>query len=64
VGAHYVAVEKNPESGGIIVYDYVDSTGKRNTEPQPYDSVHDYIAEQNNGMLIAAYGLSKKEEEE
>lgn len=64
LGAHYVAVEKDPESGKIWVYDYVDDTGKRNTEPQSYNSVHDYIAKKNGGMLVAAYGLSKKEGKE
>ena len=62
--AHYVAVEKDPESGGIVVYDYVDGEGKRNTEPQYYDSVHDYIASKRGGLLFSAYGLSKKEREE
>ena len=64
VGAHYVAVEKDPESGGIVVYDYVGGEGKRNTEPQYYDSVHDYIASKRGGLLFSAYGLSKKEREE
>lgn len=63
LGAHYVAVEKDPERGGIVIYDYVDSTGKRNTEPQYYDSVHDYM-QKRGGFLFSAYGLSKKEREE
>ena len=58
-----MAVEKDPESGGIVVYDYVDSKGKRNTEPQPYSSVHAYM-QKRGGFLFSAYGLSKKEREE
>ena len=62
IGAHYVAVKKDPETGMIQVYDYVDDKGNRTTEPQLYENIHEFIVERgmNKGdaMLISAWGLS------
>ena len=57
IGAHYVAVESNPDHT-IGVYDYDPNTGTAG--PKPYKNVHDYIRRQKNGVLLSAWGLSPK----
>ncbi|MEA4854742.1 MAG: hypothetical protein VB082_10795 [Christensenella sp.] len=62
-GAHYVAVQKDPKSGEILVYDYTnEENGIRTTGAIAYPTIHDFM-NRKGGWLISAYGLSVNEEE-
>lgn len=60
IGAHYVALEADPDTGGVKVYDYEAKDGKRVAGAQSYPNVHDYMKKWTNGMVISAWGLSPK----
>ncbi|MEG2882476.1 MAG: hypothetical protein RR873_06055, partial [Christensenella sp.] len=56
IGAHYVAVEAEPKSGGITIYDYDKNGGDE--KKKTFTTIHKYM-DSEKGTLISAWGLSE-----